>query len=109
MRTPCRLAIVSTHPIQYHAPWFQGLAAHPDLQVHVYYCHQATPEEQARAGFGVEFDWDVPLLTGYPHSFLRNIANPPSNGRFAGFDTPEIKDIIHRREYDAVLDRKSVV
>jgi glycosyltransferase involved in cell wall biosynthesis len=103
MRTPYRLAIVSTHPIQYHAPWFQGLAAHPDLQVHVYYCHQATPREQARAGFGVEFEWDVPLLTGYPHSFLQNIANPPGHGRFAGFDTPEIKDIIRRREYDAVL------
>ena len=98
-----RLAILSTHPIQYHSGWFRGLAAHPDLQVHVYYCHQATPQEQARAGFGVEFEWDVPLLTGYEHSFLRNVANPPGHGRFAGFDSPEIKDIIGRREYDAVL------
>jgi glycosyltransferase involved in cell wall biosynthesis len=97
------LAIVTTHPIQYHSGWFRGLAAHPDLQVHVYYCHQATPQEQARAGFGVEFEWDVPLLTGYPHSFLQNIANPPGHGRFAGFDTPEIKDVIRGREYDAVL------
>jgi glycosyltransferase involved in cell wall biosynthesis len=79
------------------------MAAHPDLNVHVYYCHKATPQEQSHAGFGVEFDWDVPLLIGYPHSFLRNIANPPGHGRFAGFDTPEIKDIIRRREYDAVL------
>jgi len=103
MRMPYRLAILSTHPIQYHAPWFQALAACPDLQVHVYYCHKATPQDQARAGFGVEFDWDVPLLTGYPHSFLQNVANPPRNARFSGFDTPEIKDIIRRREYDAVL------
>lgn len=98
-----RLAILSTHPIQYHSCWFRGLAACPDLQVHVYYCHQATPQEQARAGFGVEFEWDIPLLTGYPHSFLQNIANPPGHGRFAGFDTPEIKKIIRRGEYDAVL------
>jgi len=69
----------------------------------VYYCHQATPQEQARAGFGVEFEWDVPLLSGYPHSFLRNIAHPPGHGRFAGFDTPEIGKIIRRRDYDAVL------
>ena len=40
---------------------------------------------------------------GYQHSFLRNVANPPGNGRFIGFNTPEIKDIIRRREYDAVL------
>jgi glycosyltransferase involved in cell wall biosynthesis len=101
--TKTRLAILSTHPIQYHSAWFRTLAAQPDLNVHVYYCHKATPQEQSHAGFGVEFDWDVPLLVGYPHSFLRNVANPPGHGRFAGFDTPEIKDIIRRREYDAVL------
>jgi len=103
MRTPYRLAIVSTHPIQYHAPWFRGLAAHPDLKIHVYYCHKATPEEQAQAGFGVAFDWDVPLLEGYPYTFLPNVANPAGPGRFAGFDTPEIKNIIRRGQYDAVL------
>jgi glycosyltransferase involved in cell wall biosynthesis len=94
---------LSTHPIQYHSAWFRALAAQPDLEVHVYYCHNATPQDQSRAGFGVEFDWDIPLLTGYPHSFLHNVANPPAYGRFAGFDTPEIKDIISSREYDAVL------
>lgn len=103
MRAPYRLAIVSTHPIQYQAPWFRKLAAHPALKMHVYYCHKATPQEQARAGFGVAFDWDVPLLDGYPYTFLRNVANPVGPGRFAGFDTPEIKTIIGRRQYDAVL------
>ena len=80
-----------------------GLAAHPDLDVHVYFCHKATPQEQARAGFGVEFDWDVDLLTGYPHSFLRNVANQAEHGRFGGFDTPEISNIIRKGRYDAVL------
>lgn len=98
-----RLAIVSTHPIQYHAQWYRLLAAHPDLKIHVYYCHQATPSEQANAGFGVKFDWDVPLLSGYPFSFLKNVADVPGPGRFGGFDTPEIKDIIQRCEYDAVM------
>ncbi len=98
-----RLAILSTHPIQYHAPWFRGMAAHPDLDTHVYFCHKATPQDQARAGFGVEFDWDVDILTGYPHSFLQNIAAPAGHGRFGGFDTPEIGEILRGREYDAVL------
>ena len=86
---PCRavspgktkLAVVSTHPIQYHAGWFRALAACPDLGVHVYYCQQATPRDQARAGFGVEFDWDVPLLEGYSYSFLKNVGDPPDRGR----------------------------
>jgi glycosyltransferase involved in cell wall biosynthesis len=98
-----RLAIVTTHPIQYHAKWYRLLAAHPDLKMHVYYCHQATPSEQANAGFGVEFDWDVPLLSGYPFTFLKNVADPPGPGRFRGFDTPEIGDIIRRLQYDAVM------
>ena len=98
-----RLAILSTHPIQYHAEWFRALAACPGLDIRVYYCHQATPREQAGAGFGVEFDWDVPLLEGYPYSFLKNVADSPGHGRFSGFDTPEIKEIIRRRAYDAIL------
>jgi glycosyltransferase involved in cell wall biosynthesis len=98
-----KLAVVSTHPIQYHSAWFRAMASRPELDLHVYYCHQATPREQAGAGFGVEFDWDVPMLEGYPYSFLENVAASPGHGRFGGFDTPEIKGIIRRREYDAVL------
>ena len=103
MSPPYRLAIISTHPIQYHTPWFCGLAEHPDLRPHVYYCHKATPEEQAQAGFGVAFDWDIPLLEGYSYTFLRNLAIPAGHGRFRGFDTPEIAKIIREHQYDAVL------
>jgi len=96
------LGILSTHPIQYHSAWFRGLADHPELNIHVYYCHKATPAEQSRAGFGVEFDWDVPLLDGYSYSFLTNVADA-GRGSFARLDTPEIKDIIRQREYGAIL------
>lgn len=98
-----RLAILATHPIQYHAEWYRALAGHPSLDIHVYYCHHATPAEQSSAGFGVEFDWDVPLLSGYAYTYLRNVASRPGLGRFSGCDTPEIKDIIQRRVYDAVM------
>jgi glycosyltransferase involved in cell wall biosynthesis len=98
-----RLAILATHPIQYHAAWYRALADHPGLDVHVYYCHQATPKEQADAGFGVEFDWDVPLLAGYPHTFLKNVASRPDVNRFNGLDTPEIKNIVQSGRYDAVV------
>lgn len=79
------------------------MASSPELDLHVYYCHEATPREQAGAGFGVEFDWDLPLFEGYRYSFLKNVAASPGHGRFGGFDTPEIKEIIGRREYDALL------
>ncbi len=98
-----KLAVISTHPIQYHSAWFRAMASRSELDLHVYYCHQATPREQADAGFGVEFDWDVPLLEGYPYTFLKNVAPLPGHGRFSGFDTPEIEEIIRRRGYDAIL------
>jgi len=97
------LGILSTHPIQYHSAWFRALAAHPELDVHVYYCHKARPAEQARAGFGVEFDWDIPLLDGYSYSFLSNVADATSRGGFAKYDPPEIGDVIRRRKHDAIL------
>ncbi|HET7183574.1 MAG TPA: glycosyltransferase family 4 protein [Terriglobales bacterium] len=99
-----RIAIVATHPIQYQAHWFRALAAHPDLDLEVFFCHYATPKEQAEAGFGVEFDWDIPLLDGYPHRFLKNIATTPSLDHFGGLDTPEIRDLIRQCRLDAVIN-----
>jgi glycosyltransferase involved in cell wall biosynthesis len=98
-----RVAFVSTHPIQYHAPWFRALAAEPQIDLEVLYCHNATSDEQADAGFGVRFDWDVSLFDGYEHRFLRNVAKAPTIARFAGLDTPEIGDVVHRARYDAIV------
>ncbi|HVS82076.1 MAG TPA: glycosyltransferase family 4 protein [Pyrinomonadaceae bacterium] len=101
--SPKRLAVVTTHPIQYQSPWFRALAEHSDIDLEVLYCHQATPQEQASAGFNVEFDWDVSLLDGYPHRFLRNVARKPSLNGFAGLDTPQISDIVKAEDFDAVI------
>ena len=97
-----RLAIVSTHPIQYNSSWFQAMQRHPRLDPIVFYCHQATPQDQARAGFGVEFDWDVPLLEGYSYRFLENVAARPGF-HFRGIDTPEIAELVSKGRFHAVL------
>ena len=98
-----RVAFVDTHPIQYQAPWYRKLAAHPQLDIHVFFCHKAGPRDQAAAGFNVEFDWDISLLDGYPHTFLSNRSSQPGLTRFRGLDTPEIRGIIERERYDAVV------
>lgn len=96
-----RLAIVASHPIQYQAPLFRELANRLDLEV--LFAHRATPTDQACAGFGVEFDWDVDLLSGYSHAFLHNVASKPGLNNFAGCDTPEIGTSLAEGRYDAVL------
>ena len=98
-----RLAIVASHPVQYQAPWFRNLAAQPGLDVEVLFGHYASGREQAQAGFGVEFDWDIPLLDGYAHRFLTNVASQPSVNTFKGIDTPGIGQVLRQGRFDAVL------
>jgi len=98
-----RLAIVASHPVQYHAPWFRNMAAQPGLDIEVLFGHYASGNEQAEAGFGVEFDWDVPLLEGYAHRFLTNVAAQPSVNTFGGVDTPGVTQVLRHGHYDAVL------
>jgi glycosyltransferase involved in cell wall biosynthesis len=95
-----RLAIVASHPIQYQAPLFRKLTKQVELTV--YYAQDLAPEEQSRAGFSVGFNWDVDLLSGYYHRFLRNVSSKPGIS-FAGCDTPEIGSLLEEGQYNAVL------
>jgi glycosyltransferase involved in cell wall biosynthesis len=69
----------------------------------VFFAHRATPADQANAGFGVNFDWDVDLLSGYQFAFLRNVSKRPSLDRFTGCDTPDIGVWFAEDRFDAVL------
>ena len=84
-----RVAVVALHPVQYQAPWFRALAAHPDVDLTVYYCLIPDPRQQG-VGFGVEFQWDLPLFDGYHSEVLQNVAQRPAFDRFFGCDTPGI-------------------
>jgi len=94
--------MVNTHPIQYHAPWFRALASRPEIDFKVLYCHQATPQDQASAGFGVAFQWDVSLLDGYAYEFLPN-ASPKPAVDFWGLHNPDLPRRIAAGEFDAVV------
>jgi glycosyltransferase involved in cell wall biosynthesis len=96
-----RLGVLASHPIQYHAPVFRELARRCDLTV--FFAHRQTPEGQAEAGFRVPFDWDVDLLSGYEHRFLRNVSKVPTTARFSGCDTPEVSKAIGSGGFDAFL------
>ncbi len=101
MGSQFRLGILGTHPIQYHAPLYRKLAETVDLRV--YYAHRQTPEGQAAGGFGVAFDWDVPLLEGYPYTFLENVARRPGVDHFRGCDTPGIRRAVAQERFDGFL------
>src|SRR5215475_7468305 len=96
-----RLAVVASNPVQYQAPLFRELAQQTELTV--FFAHRATSDDQAEAGFGINFDWDISLLAGFNHVFLRNEASKPGLSRFAGCDTPEIGTRLRKGSYDAML------
>jgi glycosyltransferase involved in cell wall biosynthesis len=96
-----RIGFLVSHPIQYYAPVFRALAGLCDLTV--LFAHRQTAEQQSRAGFGVAFDWDVDLLSGYESRFLVNVARHPSTDRFGGCDTPAVAEEIARAKFDAFV------
>ena len=96
-----RIGFLLSHPIQYFTPIFRALAKECDLTV--FYAHRQTAEQQARAGFGVAFEWDVDLLSGYHSRFLTNVARAPSTDRFFGCDTPEIAAEIASGGFDGFV------
>lgn len=96
-----RIGFLVSHPIQYYAPIFRELAKRCDLSV--FFAHRQTAAGQAQAGFGVAFDWDVDLLSGYPSRFLTNVARSPSTDRFWGCSTPEIAREIGAGRFDAFV------
>lgn len=96
-----RLAVVTSHPVQYYSPLFAELARHVSLKV--FFAHKASPQEQAAAGFGTAFDWDVDLLAGFDSVFLENRARTPGTSHFGGCDTPQLLEALREGQFDAVL------
>jgi glycosyltransferase involved in cell wall biosynthesis len=96
-----RLAILSSHPIQYYGPLFCALAQRVELTV--LFAHSATPQDQARAGFGTPFDWDVDITSGYAHEFLENVARRRGTDHFGGCDTPQVGELLRAGRFDALL------
>lgn len=98
------LGVFATHPIQYHVPLWRKLAARDDVRIHVYYASDDSVRGAVDRDFGVPVAWDVPLLEGYPYTFLRNVSRKPSvAGGFWGVNCPEVRRIIARERFDAVL------
>jgi hypothetical protein len=61
-----RLAIITTHPIQYYAPVFSRLSMQEGMEIKVFYTWEKEAAKFDR-DFGKDVEWDIPLLDGYPY------------------------------------------
>ena len=98
-----RLAIVSTHPIQYFAPLFRMMHERGNLEIQVFYSWGKDSIQKFDKGFGKTIEWDIPLLQGYPYEFLENISQDPGTHHYKGIQNPDLPKKILDWKADAVL------
>jgi glycosyltransferase involved in cell wall biosynthesis len=98
-----RVLMVGTHPVQYMSPVFRKLACHPQLDVQVAYCSLQGVEPGLDAGFGVEVQWDVPLLEGYPWIAVPNRSPHPRLEHFWGLMNTGLWKLLRDGQFDAVV------
>ena len=97
------IAIITTHPIQYQAPLFRAIAGEQHIELTVFFGsdHGVDPSK-IDPGFGKAFSWDVPLLDGYRHVFLKN-SHPGISVNDWRLDGPALKSYLTSENFDAIV------
>ena len=98
-----KLAIITTHPIQYYAPVFKLLHERGKVSIMVYYTWGEKSKVKYDPGFGATIDWDIPLTDGYPFTWVENTSGDPGTHHYRGIITPNLIDEITQWQPDAIL------
>ena len=99
-----RLAIVTSHPIQYNAPLFKLLTQRGNIKIKVFYTWgKQVMNNKFDPGFGKAIQWDIPILDGYEFSFVKNISPDPGSHHFKGIINPSLNNEIEGWKADAIL------
>lgn len=98
-----KLAIVTTHPIQYNSPVFRELAKVSDLTIKVFFSWGQSQEKVFDPKFKREIKWDIPVLNGFDYKFLLNTAKRPGSHHFFGIQNPTAIRDINLFNPDAIL------
>ena len=95
-----KLAIVTTHPVQYNAPVFKLLSERKIINIKVFYTWEKGSELHDKH-FKRIIVWDLPLLEGYQYRFISNNGN--YNKKFWDIKNPDLINEIRQWGADAVL------
>lgn len=99
-----KLAILTTHPIQYNAPLFRLLTERKQIEIKVFYSwSQSAVGEKYDPGFGQHITWDIPLLEGYDYTFVENISDSPGSHHYKGINNPTLVQQINKWGANAIL------
>ncbi|SDT53207.1 Glycosyltransferase involved in cell wall bisynthesis [Mucilaginibacter mallensis] len=98
-----KLAIITTHPIQYYSPVFKLLHQRQQIEIKVFYTWGEGAVNKFDPGFGKTVQWDLPLLDGYPYEWVINTSKNPGSHSFNGIITPGLIQQIKDYAPDAIL------
>lgn len=99
-----KLAIITSHPIQYNAPLFELLTKRNKIAVKVFYTWgESVLKDKYDPGFGKVIEWDIPLLKGYDYEFLENISTDKGSHHFSGIINPTAIQQINAYQPDSIL------
>jgi len=98
-----KIAIISTHPIQYNAPLFKLLTERKKIEIKVFYTWENSKDKIYDQKFGKEIKWDIPILEGYNFSFVKNISQNQGSHHFKGIVNPSLNQEIEEWKADAIL------
>jgi glycosyltransferase involved in cell wall biosynthesis len=98
-----RLAIITTHPIQYYAPVFKLLHEKQQAEIKVFYSWGQNAVNKFDHGFNKPVNWDLDLLDGYPFEWMENTAVDPGSHHFNGIINPNAIEQIREWKPDALL------
>lgn len=96
------LAVVETHPVQYHAPVYRAVERHCGIPVTAIYGSDFSVRGYTDREFGATFAWDADLLSGYSSEFLSR-AEQGSADNADTIPTTGLRDALARLRPDAVL------
>jgi glycosyltransferase involved in cell wall biosynthesis len=98
-----KLAIITTHPIQYYAPVFKLLHERGHIQLKVFYTWGKEAMQKFDPGFGKDITWDIPLLDGYEYEWVENTAIDKGSHHFKGIINPRLNEQINVWQPDCIL------
>lgn len=98
-----KLAIITTHPIQYYAPIFKLLYERQNITIKVFYTWGEKALDKYDPGFDKKISWDIPVLDGYPYEWVLNTAVEPGTHHFKGIINPGLPYQLNKWHPDALL------
>jgi glycosyltransferase involved in cell wall biosynthesis len=98
-----KILYILSHPIQYQSPLLKKMSERPEIELKVLYLTNHTLGGKDKQ-FGVNVQWDTPLLEGYNYEFIKNNSSKPAvSGSFWGLMNFSIVKKVRQEKPDIVI------